>query len=236
MKRDEKKERHIMRKSLCFLMALIMLLSVSACGSGGKDKKAFEASKAAYNNVDAAYEITEKMGSDVYEAWRLGIYDDDEIIADGCSYLAKELNLSEDELKMGVAYSLTQVMGEDWDELSESDRNKYINIADSSFSIMEDDLFSWCVTVVSNSYIVNGKAGEAQEYLNAAKAQMKDLSSNYSDYEHYPALKGYYTTTSSFFEFCQNPKGSFEQIKTTIENYRTSARDYNADLDYIFED
>ena len=30
---------------------------------------------------------------------------------------------------------------------------------------------------------------------------MKELSEEYSDYEHYPNLKGYYTTTSSFFDF-----------------------------------
>ena len=65
---------------------------------------------------------------------------------------------------------------------------------------------------------------------------MKELSESYSDYEHYPALKGYYTTTSSFFDFCQNPTGSFEQLKTTVEDYKTTARDFNADLDYIFED
>lgn len=224
-----------MKRIVAFVLAIGMAMSISACG-GGKDKKAFEASKTAYENVNAAYEITENFGSDIYEAWRLGIHDDDEVMRDGCAYLAKELSISEDEIAMGVAYSIAEIGGKNWDELSEEDKNLYISKADNTFKGMEDNLFSWCVAVVSNAYIANGKAGEAQSYLTDAKTQMKDLSENYSDYEHYPALKGYYTTTSSFFDFCQNPTGSFDQLRTTIENYRTTVRDYKADLDYIFED
>ena len=90
--------------------------------------------------------------------------------------------------------------------------------------------------VVSKAYEANGKTDEAQKALNEAKAQMKELSEKYSDYEHYPNLKGYYTTTSSFFDFCQNPTGSFEQVKDTINDYKNEARDYISDLDYIFEE
>ena len=97
-------------------------------------------------------------------------------------------------------------------------------------------MFSWCVSVVVNAYIANGEVKKAQGYLTEAKEQMKELSDKYSDYEHYPALKGYFTTTSSFFEFCQDPTGSFNQLKTTMEDYETTARNYRADLDYIFED
>lgn len=71
---------------------------------------------------------------------------------------------------------------------------------------------------------MNGKAEEAQTALDAAKTQMKELSEKHSDYEHYPNLKGYFTTTSSFLEFCQNPTGSFEQLKDTINDYKNKAR------------
>ena len=62
-----------MKKIITLTLAFVMCLSLCACGGG--DKKAFEASKAAYDNVDIAYEITEQFGSDLYEAWRLGIYE-----------------------------------------------------------------------------------------------------------------------------------------------------------------
>ena len=94
----------------------------------------------------------------------------------------------------------------------------------------------FCVMVVTGAYQANGKVAEAQNALEEAKTQMKELSEEYSDYEHYPNLKGYYTTTNSFFDFCLNPTGSFEQVKTTINDYRNEARDYMNDLDYIFEE
>lgn len=223
-----------MKKLTAIILALAICLLMTACGGG--DKKAFEASKIAYDNIDIAYEITEQFGSDIYEAWRLGIYDKDEILDDGTSYLATELSLSADEIRAGVAYTVATFIDEDWDAMSEEDKENYIDAADDMFSIMEDDLFSFCVMAVSNAYIVNGSVDEAQAALDTAKAQMKELSSNYSDYEHYPNLKGYYTTTSSFFDFCNNPTGSFEQVKDTINDYKNDARDYISDLDYIFEE
>lgn len=220
-----------MKKIISLLLVSVMCLSLAACGGGAN--KAFEASKAAYDNIDIAYEITEQFGSDIYEAWRLGIYDKDEILDDGATHLATELSLSADEIRAGAAYTIYQ---DEWDTMSEEEKEKLIDKADLFFSVVKDDLFSFCVMAVSNAYVVNGKVEEAQTALDTAKAQMKELSSEYSDYEHYPNLKGYFTTTSSFFDFCQNPTGSFEQVKETVNDYKNEARDYISDLDYIFED
>ena len=224
-----------MKKALSFVLAAVMLLSFSACG-GGKNKKAFEMSKAAYNNVNSAYEITEELGSDVYEAWRLGITEKSNIAMGGCTYLAGKLHISKDEIVTGVAYTMAKRSGLNWDELSKEEKKTYSSNADSAFLRCGDSMFSWCVSVVVNAYIANGEVKKAQGYLTEAKEQMKELSEKYSDYEYYPALKGYFTTTSSFFEFCQDPTGSFNQLKTTMEDYETTARNYRADLDYIFED
>ena len=219
-----------MKRIIALLLVMVISLSLVACGG---EKKAFEASKAAYENIDSAYKITEQFGSDIYEAWRLGIYDDDEILDDGAAHLATELSLSADEIRAGAIYTIYQ---DEWDTMSDEEKDELIDKADLFFSYFEDDLFSFCVMAVSNAYVVNGKVEEAQTALNAAKAQMKELSADYSDYEHYPNLKGYFTTTSSFFDFCQNPTGSFEQVKETINKYKNEARDYLSDLDYIFED
>lgn len=217
------------------ILLLTFTLSISLCSCGG-NKKAFEASKAAYDNVDVAYEIIEQFGSDLYEAWRLGIYDDEEILEDGLKHLASELSLSEEELGGGVAYVMNELSGKEWSEITDEDRRTYADSADLFFDMMEDNLFSFCVMIVDGAYIANGKVEEAQSALDTAKIQMKELSEKYSDYEHYPNLKGYYTTTSSFFDFCQNPTGSFEQVKDTINDYKNEARDYISDLDYIFEE
>lgn len=223
-----------MRKIISVILVFAMCFTLTACNS---DKKAFEASKLAYDNIDIAYEITEQYGTDLYEAWRLGINESEEILDDGVAHLATELSLSEDELRVGTAYAFaSMVLGADWDELPEDTKEESIDCADGYLELMKDDLFTFCVMAVEGTYIVNGKVEEAQNALDAAKAQMKELSKEYSDYEHYPNLKGYYTTTSSFFDFCNNPSGSFEQLKDTMNKYRNEARDYISDLDYIFED
>ena len=222
-----------MKRIIALFLVIAMGLSLAACGG---DKKAFEASKAAYENIDIAYEITEQFGSDLYEAWRLGIYDKDEILDDGAKHLASNLSLSADEIRTGAAYTIAKALGENWEEMSDDDKKAYAKEADDYFAIMEDNLFTFCVMCVSGAYAANGKVEQAQTALDAAKSQMKELSQEYSDYEHYPNLKGYYTTTSSFFDFCNNPTGSFEQVKDTINDYKNNARDYISDLDYIFED
>lgn len=222
-----------MKKLIALILAALMCVSLTACGG---NKKAFEVSKTAYDNVDIAYEISEQFASDLYEAWRLGIYDDEEILDEGVSYLADELSLSEEELKNGIGYVMAEMTGKDWFEMSEAEKLKMTKNTTAYFKVMEDDLFSFCVMVVTGAYTANGKVEEAQNALDMAKEQMKELSEKYSDYEHYPNLKGYYTTTSSFFDFCQNPTGSFEQVKETINDYKNEARDYISDLDYIFEE
>ncbi len=226
-----------MKKMIVLLLA--MTTSIFLCACGGGNKKAFEVSKAAYDNVGGAYEIVEQFGSDLYEAWRLGIYDEDEILENGVTYLASNLSLSEEDIKTGVGYAISEMTGKNWFELSGDDKEKIEIMTENAnvvFGLMEDELFSFCVNVVKGAYMLNGKVEEAKAALDEAKAQMKELSERYSDYEHYPNLKGYYTTTSSFFDFCQNPTGSFEQVKVTINDYKNEVRDYISDLDYIFEE
>ena len=212
------------KKAVSLLMTGTMMLTLCSCGKG---KKAFELSKIAYDNTSMAYEAVEAMGSDIYEAWRLGIYEDDEMSVE---LLASELSLSEEDIVKGVAAFWVELGGVD------SAEEVDVELANSAFSAMEDSLFSYCVSVVNEAYAANGTIEEIQGYLDEAKAKMKELSEDYSDYEHYPNLKGYYTTTNSFFDFCKNPSGSFEQVKTTINDYKNEARDYSNDLDYIFED
>lgn len=202
-----------------------------------KNAYAFEVSKRAYEHINIAYNITEQLASDIYEAWRLAIFEEEEILEGGAAHLATGLYLSAEEIKTGAAYyAFTSILDEDWNEMPEDDKRSYINIADDFFRAFEDDLLSFCVFSVIGAYTVDGTIEEAQTALNAAKAQMKELSQQYSDYEHYPNLKGYYTTASSFLNFCNNPTGTFNQMKDAINSYRKEARDLISNLNYIFEE
>lgn len=234
------RKRDTRKKIICALLALVLCLSVTACGGASTEttigRTAFDASKEAYDCVSTAYEITDQFASDVYEAWRLGIYEDDSITSRGASYLAGELNLSEEELIEGIVYTMLGGTDEDYQNATEEEKQEYRDWDVIYFSLNEDSLFSACIWAVTGAYAASGKTKEAQTALDDAKAIMREMSEKYSDYEHYPSLKGYYTTTSSYFNFCSNPDGSFEQVKTTINDYRNEARDYISDLDYIFED
>lgn len=251
----------MMKKITIFLLAAAICLSLGACGKTKcsiegcaneavedetyeepycaehlKAKKAFDAADAAYQKINSAYDVIENYGSDVYNAWRAGIYDADELLEDGIDCLAGEMKLTRTELADGFIAAIASATGEDVSSISQSERDDYIKNSDLVFEVFEDDLFSFCVAVVNGAYEENGQAGRVQKMLDEAKVQMREMSEKYSDYEHYPALKGYYTTSSSFFEFCQNPTGSFDQMKTTVENYKSTARDHRSDLDFIFED
>lgn len=212
-----------MKKIFALLAICLLLCSLFGCAASGTaaneastpSNPAYETAKEAFDKVDEAYTKTEQFGEDLYEAWRMGIYDKDEV---SISYLAKNLSLSEDEIKAAIAG-----LG-------------YEGFEDLYFTANKDSLFSACVWMVSKAYELNGTVDSITELLNDAKALMKEMSNQYSDYEHYPNLKSYYTTTNAFFEFCQNPTGSFEQVKDTINNYRNEARSYRNDIAYIFED
>lgn len=203
-----------MKRVLILTLTLVMLLTLCSCDNG--NKKAFNAADSAFNNIDNAYGLIENFGSDIYEAWRLGIYEDDDI---SVKLLADELSISEQDINAAI------------DDICGMD-----NVGDLYFSVFKDELFSACVIMVSRAYELNGTSDKINSYLTDAKLLMKEMSEKYSDYEHYSNLKGYYTTTNAFFEFCQNPTGSFRQVQDTINSYRNDARNYRNDLAYIFDD
>jgi hypothetical protein len=218
-----------MKKATALLLALVLALTFTACGGGqlsptpateatlSKSEKAFNASSEAFGIVDEAYQLTEQFGEDIYEAWRIGINDKDKV---SISYFAKELNLTEADITAAI------------DDLGGAGTGDYY----FTYYKSQDNLFSACVWMVSKAYELNGTTQKIENDLSRAKSLMKDMSAQYSDYEHYPNLKGYYTTTNAFFEFCKDPTGSFNQVVDTINGYRNDARKYRNELAYIFDD
>lgn len=215
-----------MKKWIAIILALAMVLSMAACGSEdstAKRKEAFEASKVAFDKVNEAYVMVNEYSQDIYEAWRLGVnkksdYDDDYEFSD----FVDELHIEQVYVEQAVAKLLdkdTFAYG-DWETLQ----------------WFYSNFFSACVSAVSEAYVCSGAVDEISELLIDAKTNMKQLSDEYSDYEHYPALKSYFTNTLAFFDFCQNPEGSFEQVIETFNTYRNNAREYFFELNYVFED
>lgn len=208
------------------------------CTNHLNDKKAFDISKMAYENITKAYTIAENFGDDIYDAWYTGIFNTSELYDQGGSYLVSELSVTEEELSQGVSYAFITAFGWDWDETDQATKEEYMEASGLHFlavSLM-DDISTFCVECITGTYKVTGKTEEAQLALEEAKTLMKQLAGEYADYEYYPDLKDYYTVTSAFLDFCAEPTGSFDQLRGTLNDYKNEARGYANDLDFIFED
>ena len=70
----------------------------------------FELSKMAYQNINSAYDITHKFGSDLYQAWFLVSYQGKKLQnSNTVKYLASEVQyLNEEELQKGLAFVLAK--------------------------------------------------------------------------------------------------------------------------------
>lgn len=208
------------------------------CSKHLANKKALELSKEIYASVNVAYNICNEMGSDVVDAWRMGIYDEDKVLKQGVNYLAKELSLSKEELVYSVGYfTCTIFFGEEWTEETAKDtkENFSLETANAMFTLADGtlyDMFQFCVLIVQDAYELNGSIEEARASLNIAKEQLQVLAERYPDFDQYSVLKDYYLLTSEFLEFCIETNGAFEHVQTTVNNYKDQARKYINELEF----
>lgn len=253
-----------MKKNITYL-AIFLLLLFAGCKNMPKTRTVFETSKAAYQSINSANEMVQNFASDVYDAWLKGIYDDDELKKDGLDHMKWELHIGpflpeaaamfyypDEWSKLPEDSTIDEESEELMSEYNDAmkkiltgifyysdEKKELIEKAESNFKYKikySDSIFSYCVNMVTYAYQTVGETASIQGLLDDAKAEMRHISEKYSDYEHYPMLKQYYTSVSALFDFCQNPSGSFEQMKTTIEEYRRKIRDCKNDLDYLFLD
>lgn len=228
-----------MKKVLSLLLVLVLCASLFACAGANEDKnvneteavitkdeEGFNKSKEAFDLVSEAYIETNKFSEDIYEAWFQGVHNKSDFDKEyELSYFADEMHIDLASIEQAIAnlsggtsYVYTNY---DWEYLPKLYNGSY---------------FSAWVSVISEAYKCSGKADEIREMLVSAKALMKELSDEFSDYEHYPSLKKFFTNELAFFDFCCNPEGSFEQVVSTFNDYRNVAREYFFDLNYVFED
>lgn len=213
------------RNVLAIILSAVMVMGLfTSCG--GSDEKAsenkteaqFECGKKTYDSLNNAADICIEMMTSVYNAWRFSIYDAEDYSSyEVLSEFADEVNLTETEL------------GEAWASYM-GDMSSYIDFEDYI------DDFNYTIWVVIEAYNLNGKIGEMDDELAKAKAELKTMTAEYSDYSEYPTLKSYYSEVNSYAEFAKSPECSFEQLKTTIEDYENEIRTYRSDLEFIFED
>ena len=248
-----------MKRVLALVLALLMVVPFVACG----DEKDFNVSKEVFTRVHDAAEKIDAMASDIYEAWRIGIDCNMESLkyVDDLSFLTNNMSIDEDDIYGGLvdiefhyddyvkATEITKddILGYDIDNYN--DYKKFLRDCQRDwlsskfeefeefeeiapiyeFVSMHGDSRSGLVRLIINTY--EEGIFDISSNLDYAEKDMKTLSNNY---EHYQNLKDYFTTVKAFYDYCQNPTGSFEQAASTIEDYRNKIRDYYYKLEYVF--
>lgn len=199
------------------------------------DRKAFDISKKAFEKIQSAYAIASDFSDDVYEAWLMAIFNDDDILESGTAYMVKNLHIDEHNLIDGLLHATADLTGsDDITNINEDTYELISEYSNSFFKLVKSGLYTFCVRVIVSAYAVNGEAEQAEAALNEATDLMKELNEKYADYEHYPKLKELLTQVSALLDFCNEPEGSFEQVKLTLNDYKNDIRDLTNDLDYIF--
>lgn len=211
----------------------------SYCNKHLAYKKALESSREIYANINIAYNICSEMGSDIVDAWRMGIYDDDKLVENGVSFLNSELSLTEEEIVYSVGYfTCTIFFGNEWTEetAKETKESFSLETANAMFTLADGtfyDMFQFCVKIVQDAYSLNGDIDEARNALNTAKELMKELNEKHPDFEYYSVLKDYYLSASTLLDFCIEPNGAFDHVKDTINSYKDDARKSINELEFV---
>lgn len=206
----------------------------SGNSSSISDEEVFSISQQAYNDLTEAFDLTSTYGSDIYNAWYEGIFNSKKL---SVSYLSSKTSLSEEDVKNGVAAS--SLGGVDaYEQASEEERSEAQEGADELLDFIGelggDYAYSSAVGSVVAAYGVNGTSDKISSLLSNAKDALRTISDEYSDYEYYPTLKDYYSAVNAYFDFCESPTGSFQQLSDTRNNYENDAREYQNDLDFVF--
>lgn len=200
------------------IVAAIVLAAVCALAiSRGRSASAFENSKEAYQKLNEAGKICQQAISDIYNAWLWGIYDYDDYHSASSRATALQGEVTVD-LNAGS---------------EEGDRAEgYMSLA----LLYGDSEWQACVDLVVAAYEGGGIYEDVAALMNEAQASLKTVSEKNADYQYYPTLKQYFSKLSAMFEFVKSPSGSFEQLKTTKNDYINAILTYQGDLSFVFAD
>ena len=221
-----------MKKTLILLLALVLCLSLCACG--GNDDEAFNTSREAFTKITKAYAMFNEYSQDIYTAWYLGVHNpggfDGYKGYDYQKYNRKEFDGFCDKMNIDRTYIEESVV-----KLSNAETfntGSWYALGD----LYNGSFYSAWVSVIAEAYAYSGKEEGISSLLNDSKLIIKALGEEHSDYEHYPVLKEYFTNALEYFDFCQNPEGSLEQVEELFKDFQDVERECFYDLNYVFED
>jgi hypothetical protein len=206
-----------MKKIVSLILVAVMMISFSGCNVENKKESEYLAAEKAYNELAEAHNLCVSVMDSIYGAWYFSIYEyDDYYGSKGFEAFCDEANVDSDELISAISGYMGYSVGK------------------SSAYVLFDE-FSYSTEFVSMVFENNGTYEKIKGHLSTAKESLKSVTNEYSDYTGYAVLKSYYSEIKAYYEFCENPTGSFSQLKITVDKYETNLRNYKNDLSFIFE-
>ena len=195
--------------------------------------------KSVYTALKNAYTIVDRHGSDIYTAWQKGIYQKEKFqganLNAATNYLASQLFLDYDEVLDGECYAWTVLLfGGEWEEKSDEEMQKdRETMATGSLFYMCNDKKVACIITVIGAYRMNGDVDRVNEALGKYDALDSSLRKSEDFSEEIEKLDKLYTSIKSFLDFCQNPKGSFNEAGDTMSQYRKQIQECISSLDNL---
>lgn len=222
-----------MRRFIALVLASVLALSLCACDS--KEKKMEDKNRGTFYQIHEAFEKTDEIGKQIVSVWELSNnkWSSLDSYSNGFDFFAENVPFTRDELLNALAHCRYNTGGEG---SLDYHLNAVKNNCDLYFSKLLDDYKSYgLILLVIEVYKQNGQLGEIESLLSSAKGNIKSLSEDRADNEHYEMLKKYFTATNAYYNFCCAPSGTLQDAYIDIQQYNETAEECYNSMYYFFE-
>lgn len=196
-----------MRKIFALLLVISLALSLTACGS-----KPSEEAAQVYNAICKARDAYEQIQQELFKAAQLAKEDPDKIRQENYAYLAENLNLSEQELRLGAC---RYFKGDAWNQMSQEDKEMMAAVAEMGMLIFGDPTFGenalaeFCAGAVNEAYWENGTRIQILKDLDEAEETLKTMEEDPQYQQLHSYLYGlydymYYTSEENLEDYAMH--------------------------------
>ena len=210
-----------MKKVLALLMALVLALSLVACGGENK-KEALDALNSAYDycNVGMNYMI---------KAWDFSISESSSNTREEYEALwgkfQSKMGMTEDDVVEG----LIEECGMTLQSLSKgNDVNRGLNTTIDGMFLMKAEY-----SVPVARYGWNKKNDNAKQHIEEKLNFVKDYLQNAQGSKSYDLLKDYYLMVNEMYNWIQSPSGTYADASNAVIEYSEKAEKFQSEAELI---
>lgn len=175
----------------CFCILALMVLFLGGCNNAKTDtvqsvqkQEEVNSPQEAYNNINKAYEIVDTIGWDIYEGWRIGIFEAENV---NIELLEENTSLTQEEIRNGIISFIAQAhLTNDSSKSLEECKKIAEKEADNYFEIFGDDSATTaCMYAIVYAYEEKGAIEEANKLLSDAKVIINNFNEDKIEHESY---------------------------------------------------